>query len=158
MNANKFLGLLLLIPYMSWILIGIGGFITNNPPVSNWIEINNLESVLTPFFFFFIGVIFWGIPYTILAITLAILGKKWQTRKVLLVFACSPLLLVLLVCIELLLFQVFNITSAEPMISTDLFGALTILAASSLIYGYAFVGIGYLLYYIAKIFNWISAN
>jgi hypothetical protein len=147
MKPQTYLRLALLFPYLLWAMVlplirVYGG------------DLNPLMSTIPRLLFllpslYVIGIIFWFVPYTLLAVALLLWSIKRQTKAILIVFASSPLLLTALMLLEINLLSLAtqNVTysSANSNVG-DLMALNQVVIFASLVIGYFCVAIGFALY------------
>jgi hypothetical protein len=154
MKPQTYLRLSLLLPYILWgialLLVSVfGGF--DASPVDDKMTIPLLFGWLASFYL--VGIIFWFIPYTLLAAGLLVWSVNRQARTVLRVFAASPLLLAILIIIEInvLTFDADSISFLPSAPDFENFMAFNGLAAAiTLVAGYFCVGITFGIYRILQ--------
>jgi hypothetical protein len=150
MKPQTYLRLSLLLPYILWgialLLVAVfggfeGSFVDDEmtiPLVLAW-----LVSI------YLVGIIFWFIPYTLLAAGLWIWSINKQARTTLRVFAASPLILTVLIIIEISIFtfdpQSISFLPSAPDFE-NFWGFNGIAALLTLAVGYFCVGIGFAIY------------
>lgn len=136
----------LLIPYFAW---GIGLLFTSlvSATASNLSTINTFfEAIIGVVSIYTIGIVIWGIPYTILAVGLLLWSINKPAQIIYKVFVFSPLLLSILTAVEIALIsfwppQVLSIEGLMGFLSSLLVSIIPIL-----IFGFVFVGVGSILY------------
>ena len=95
------------------------------------------------------GIILWGIPYTLLAISLWIWSLRKETRNIIKTFAWAPVLLTVPMMIETLILGYRSYSSYSEITQNwrSFWSGFTystlILAGLSLAYGYVCIGIVY---------------
>ena len=153
MKSQTYLRLSLLIPYLFWIVSAGVTAITNQFP-----EYENIIGYIA--IFYTIGIIIWGIPYTILAIALWFWSRGKDTRKVARIFALSPILLGILLVIEILIVSInwSDISNSFLQPSSDFTASILTLGGLSLLYGYLCIFIAAGLYKLLKAFKVIKAE
>ncbi len=137
---------LLLIPYFAW---GIGLLFVSliSSSTGNAYTPNAFFEVLTGIAAIYtIGIIVWGIPYTILVLGLWLWSIQKPAQTIFKVFAFSPFLLSILAAIEvgLITFWPPQALFMESLI--DFLSYLLITVIPSLTFGYIFVGAGSIIY------------
>jgi len=155
MKSQTYLRLSLLIPYLLWVIsLGII-FVTSQFPESNNVIITIISGVAG---FYTLGVILWGIPYTLLAVGLWVWSRSRDTRKMARGFAYSPILLGLLLMIETFILSInwSDVPNGFSQISPDFTASILTLGGLSLLYGYLCIGFAAGLYKLLKKFNVIN--
>lgn len=147
MRPQTYFRLALLLPYILWgfcvLIVALFGAIDDQ-----WMD---RETTILHLFewiasVYMIGILFWFIPYTLLAIALWIWSLHRQTQTILRVFAASPLILAVLIIVEISIFA-FDPESFSAAANFENFGSLTALTGLiTLVAGYTCVGIGFGLY------------
>jgi hypothetical protein len=146
----------LLIPYLAWGVSLLFAYLVSGS-VGNLSTSNALFDALAGVTSFYaIGIILWGIPYTILALGLLLWSIKKSTSTIFKVFAFSPFLLSTLMVIEFALISFWPLQTQSLGDSKDFLSSMLVAILPSLIYGYGFVGAGSILYKFAKHLNFIN--
>lgn len=156
MKSQTYLRLALLLPYLLWaILLPLtqvwGG--NENPSLPDETILRLLA--LLPYLYV-MGVIFWFIPYTLLALSLLLWSIKRQAKTILVVFASSPLMLTVLMLVEINLLSIAtqDVTYSFGDSSVrDLMALNQVVIFASLIVGYLCVAIGFIVYKIFQALN-----
>ena len=147
---------LLLIPYIAWGVSLLFAYLISGP-AGNLSTSNALFDALAGVTSFYaIGILLWGIPYTILAIGLLLWSIKKSVSTIFKVFTFSPFLLSLLMVIEFVLVSYWPPQVQSFGDSKDFLSSMLVAILPSLIYGYGFVGVGSILYKFAKHLNFIN--
>src|SRR5688572_25355602 len=145
MKPKTFLIAMLFLPYVCWLVALLLSTSRNSlidyPVLGSILGILIFASVI-----FMGGIVFWGIPYTLLVIGLLIWSKNKSATKIYIVFFYSPLLLTALTTILFLIIGLgsalisgFQTALAENLFSSIWFSFLAALGIG--IFGYFFVGI-----------------
>ena len=145
-KPQNVLRLLLLLPYLAWggallftALIAVSP--ENLPPINVFFDI--LAGVVS---FYTIGILVWGIPYTILAVGLFLWSIKKPAPLIYKVFFFSPFLLSILAIPELALVAFWPPQALSTKSLVDFLSYVLITVIPMLVIGYVFVGLGSLLY------------
>ena len=136
----------LLIPYFAW---GIGllftslvsGLVGNLSTTNAFFEaITGVASIYT------IGIVVWGIPYTILTVGLLLWSINKPAQTIYKVFVFSPFLLSILTAVEIALISFLppHFPSLEGVM--DFLSSILVAVIPTLIFGFGFVGVGSILY------------
>lgn len=150
MKSQTFFRLALFLPYVLWgicaLIVAILGAVD-----SEWMDREATIVLLLGWIasIYMIGILFWFIPYTLLAIALWIWSIHRQTGTILRVFVASPLILAVLIILEINIFTFDpeSITYFSSSVDSASFWAFNGLAALiTLVAGYICVGIGFGLY------------
>jgi hypothetical protein len=136
MKTQTYLRFSLLFPYILWvILLGIS-------VVYSSVAIDDEPSGTVQFIsavigFYTIGILIWGMPYSILAIALWVWGRGKTAERTAKVFIFSPLIMTILVAIEIVVVSVFT----SDGVSSDFGASVVFVSLLSLPFGYAIIGI-----------------
>ena len=133
MKPRTYFGIALLFPYILWCICALVIFILSSQEISEpW------NVVLTLFFFYAFGILFWFIPYTILAVGIWL----WSHNKSLTVLyktaIVAPILLCALILVESTLLSLPVDSLAELLKKAAETSFL--LGGFSLVFGYLCVG------------------
>jgi hypothetical protein len=137
---------LLLIPYFAWGITLLFELLISRlidiPDTSTGL-LNALVGVAS---FYAVGIVVWGIPYTILAAGLLLWSINKPAPGIYKMFIFSPFLLSVLMVIEvaLILFWPVQVPSYEGLMS--FLSSTLLVVIPSLVFGYGFVGIGFIIY------------
>ncbi len=157
MKPETLLRSFLAIPYISW---GISLLIVSIPVFSA----ETLDTMESPIVWigriaavYAIGILLWGIPYTLLAIGLLIWSFKKSARTIAKVFLLSPILLSILLAIETALVtlptnEIFATTSGEFL------SYAAMLAILALIFGYTLILVAFGFYKALSALHMIRAE
>jgi hypothetical protein len=156
MKPQFFLRLSLLLPYVLWaimvLLSYIPGFGQETSLLGDTTEFLNIGFLAA---LFLVGILFWFLPYTLLAFGLWIWSRNNQVRTILQVFAISPLLLTALILLEV---NILSIVLGDPAVFLsasnlrDLMSLNLVAIGLTLGAGYFCVAIGYGIY---KLFQYL---
>ena len=147
---------LLLAPYLAWGVSLLFAFLVSEP-VGNLYTSNVFFDALTGVTsFYVIGIVLWGVPYTILALGLLMWSIKKPVPIIFKVFVFSPFLLSILMVIEILLISFWPLQAQSLGDSTDFLSSLLVAVIPTFIYGYGFVGVGIVIFKAARRINFIS--
>lgn len=132
MKHRRLFGIALLFPYLLW---GVCLLIANLFSPGDTSDIWNL--LLVPAMFYAIGVIFWFIPYTLLAIGMWIWSKNKPVNSLRKLGLLAPIIFSILVMIEysIILFSATGTTGWK-----DIAGFFALLIICCLFFGYLSVG------------------
>jgi len=135
MKTQKYIRLSLLAPYIAWIILASSVYMfsylftdTQSPPM--------LDTIMMPVIYYVFGILIWGIPYSLLAITLGIWSRNQEPQKTAKVFAVTPLILATLVTAQAAILFLFD----GGLLSTDFGSMVLMLSILSIIYGYIIIG------------------
>ena len=140
MKHRRLFGIVLLFPYLLW---GVCLLIANLFSPQDVQDIWNF--LLIPALYYAIGVIFWFIPYTLLAIGMWIWSKNRSATSLRKLGLSAPVLLTGLILIEYLIIYIPILISPDSE-STGMTSFLLLLVVSSLLFGYLIVGIALAVY------------
>jgi len=135
MKPRTYFGLALLLPYFLWIIFALIAY-----PLSGQDLASTWNTVLMPIVYYVIGIIFWFIPYTILAIVMWFWSKGKSETAVRKLILAAPFLLFVLMLIQTALVS-FPVGSIKEL-ADYLVGLFVLLGVSSLVFGYLCAGIG----------------
>ena len=133
MKPRTYFGLALLFPYILWVICALVIFLLSSQETS---EAWNL--VLMPISFYAIGIIFWFLPYTILAIGMWIWSRNKSAAALYKLAMLAPILLLPLMLIEAVLIALPADSIAE--LAKDLLGQAALFGGFGLVFGYLSVG------------------
>ena len=155
MKTQTYIRSSLLIPYILWaIFLGIAIIASRAPDdASASTSLISIITVITTFYV--IGIILWGIPYTILAFGLWLWSRGRDLQKTTRVFALSPLFLAILMMLEtfILSFDWSDMANGFSQLSTDSGASFLTLGGLSILYGYLCIGLATGLYKILRSLN-----
>jgi len=157
MKTQTYLRFSLLAPYLIWVFFAGITFIMNKLD-SRFLENSALSFLGSAVFIYAFGIILWGIPYTILAVSLWLWSRKKEGRKIARVFAFSPIFLAFLIAIEISIMTYGSaIFSGESTsVSVDMWTSVAALGLFSVVYGYLFIGITAGIYGVLKKSNLLT--
>jgi hypothetical protein len=153
MKPQVFLRFSLLLPYLLWgimLLVVLADRGSEAGETTGFFGAGLLASM------YVIGIIFWFLPYTLLALGLVIWSLKKQPKTILRVFALSPLLLTVLILLEINLLSLVSEDPAALVSQSNLrdLMSLNLLAIGlTLGAGYLCVGLGFGLYKLLQRLN-----
>lgn len=155
-KPQNLLRLLLLIPYIAWgialLFASSVKVLSDNLPTPNAF----FDAFVGVASFYTIGIVLWGIPYTILAVGLLLWSINKPAPTIYKVLVFSPFLLSILTIVEIFLI-LFWPPQAPPFEDSMNFLSLILVAViPTLTFGYGFVGMGSLLYKAARHLNFMS--
>ena len=156
-KSQNLLRLLLLTPYVAWGMAVLFSRLVygpaENPNTPNAI-LNALAGASTVYA---VGIILWGIPYTLLALGLLIWSRKKSASVIYKVFLFSPVLLSLLMAVEAALVS-FS-PQQSPLINLQNFlSYAAVLVVPSLAFGYVFIIVAFLFYKALNRLNMLKAE
>jgi hypothetical protein len=158
-KSKNLLRSLLLIPYSAWVITLLFDLLVrglaSNPDAPNAF-FNALVDVAS---FYTVGIVVWGIPYTILAVGLLLWSINKPAPNIYKVFIFSPFLLSILMVIEVALISFWHVQALSHEDLMSFLSSTLLVVIPSLIFGYGFVGIGSIVYKAAmKRLNLINAD
>ena len=146
---------LLLIPYFAWgitlLFVYLFSVIAQNSYTPNAF----LDAFVGGASFYTIGIVLWGIPYTILALGLLLWSINKPTPNIYKVFIFSPFLLSILMAVEIALISFWPPQAPSLGGLMDFLSSILVAVIPTLIFGYGFVGVGSFLYKTIRHFNLI---
>ena len=147
---------LLLAPYLAWGVSLVFTYLVSGSG-RNLYTSNTFFEVLTGVVsFYVIGIVLWGIPYTILALGLLLWSIKKPVPAIFKVFIFSPFLLSILMVIEIVLITYWPLQAQSFGDSANFLSSLLVVVIPTFIYGYGLVGVGFVIYKAARRLNFIS--
>ena len=147
---------LLLAPYLAWGVSLVFTYLVSGSG-RNLYTSNTFFEVLTGVVsFYVIGIVLWGIPYTILALGLLLWSIKKPVPTIFKVFIFSPFLLSILMVLEIVLISYWPLQAQSLGDSTDFLSSLLVAVIPTFIFGYGLVGVGIVIYKAARRLNFIS--
>ena len=150
MRPKSFLLAMLFLPYVIWIVSFLLSSLSQDLAKDSRIlgvllGISNLFSLL-----FGIGIVFWGVPYTVLVIGLLVWSRNKPVESIFKALFFSPLLLAALFVFGFLLWPLLSaiLTIQLPTLADwiNVVWYAFLAAMLSLVFGYLFVGLGLVLY------------
>jgi hypothetical protein len=153
MKPKTLLLLLLFLPYLIWV-IAIPFVVLPTK--------STLQGIITGFSIVYtLGIVFWGIPYTVLVIGVLFWSRKKSTKEVYAVLSQSPLWLALIMVVELLIVYLYWVLNSEIGFSPleDLGNLLVysfVAMFAIFIYGYAFVFLSKVVYRAFERRKWLK--
>lgn len=151
MKPRTYFGLALLFPYGLWIASILAAFVLSPLETSAF-----WDTVFMPVFFYALGIIFWFIPYTILALGLWLWSRGRSTAALLKAGLAAPLLLFVLLLVEVVLVSLPVDSLAE--LTGELVGQSALLGGFGLVFGYLCVGIALWVFRILQARKFIAAE
>jgi Na+/H+-translocating membrane pyrophosphatase len=139
MKPRTYFGLALLFPYVLWILCALALFVVSPLETSAF-----WNAVVAPVFFYALGVLFWFIPYTILAIGLWFWSRGKSTAALYKAGLVAPLLLIVLMLVEVVLISLP--VNSLAVLTEELVSQSVMVGVLGLVFGYLCVGIVLLVY------------
>jgi hypothetical protein len=154
MKAKTYARLSLLLPFLLWGLCLLYSLVTNSLEVKqpdSFLSIPIVNSIGQFITFYVFGIIFWLLPYLLLALILFALTFKSQEKLLLRVYLLSPLAMAVLmmaeVAILLLMGPDTSLSSFDPATSLQSsLGLFIVFGFPSLVWGYICVCISFGLY------------
>ncbi len=149
MKPRTYFGLALLFPYISMDRLRIDRlYVIGQETSTGW------DILLTPVFFYAIGILIWFIPYTLLAIGLWIWSRNKSVTALFRAGMASPVIFGVLMLLEGLL---VNLPASDlAQLGRELPGQVALLGGLSLLFGYFCVGIALGIYKILKTRKFIA--
>jgi predicted membrane protein len=144
-KPQNLLRFLLLIPYLGWGLALLSTFLISDITESLHITNSFLETLAIIVGIYAIGIILWGIPYTILTVGTLLWSRKKSAPAIYKVLLFSPLLLSLLMTVEVALVEFWPQQIFTPKWQ-DFLAYTSLVLVTSLTFGYVFVVVGLVIY------------
>lgn len=161
MKKQTFLRLSLLIPYLLWACSAIVTWAISSSTNNLENQASIINAIAYVLIIYAYGIILWGIPYTLLAISLWVWSARKQTHLIVKTFALAPVYLAIPIMIEILILDydsISNITQNwQGFLSGFGYSALALIGFS-LAYGYLCIGIVYLIYRLSGKLNFIKSE
>jgi hypothetical protein len=129
---------LLAIPYLGWGIALLFVFAISTLNESFQISNSFLDTLQTIFGVYAVGIILWGIPYTLLALGLLVWSLKKSMAAIFKVFLFSPVILALLMAVEAALVA-FLPSQVFPSSANGFLSYLAVLTIPALAFGYTFI-------------------
>ena len=154
-KSQNLLRLLLLIPYVAWGIALL--FVSFNISADNLPTPNGFIDTLTGVASFYtIGIVLWGIPYTILAAGLLLWSINKPALAIYKVLVISPFLLSILTIVEIVLILFWPPQAPPYEDSMNFLSPILVAVIPTLTFGYGFVGAGSVIYKAARHLNFMS--
>jgi hypothetical protein len=157
-KSKHFLRSLLLIPYFAWgialLFVLLVNRLSNSPDTLNTF-FNALVGVVS---FYAIGIVIWGVPYTLLAIGLILWSINKPEPNIYKMFYFSPLLLSILMVIEIALISFWPPQARSFEDLTNFISPTLLAVIPSLVFGYSFVGVGIIIYKAVRHLNFLKTE
>ena len=137
---------LLLIPYFAWAIGLLFVYLVSVSTGNSYTQNAFFDALTGVAAIYTIGIVIWGIPYTLLTLGLWLWSNNKPAPTIFKVFVFSPFLLSILSVVEvgLITFWPPEVSSLEVL--TDFPSYLLITVIPTLVFGYAFVGMSSILY------------
>ena len=146
---------LLLVPYLAWGLSLVFAYLASRPVGNMYTSNAYFEALTGVVSFYVIGIVLWGIPYTILALGLLLWSIKKSVPIIFKMFIFSPFLLSILMVIEIVLITYWPLQAQSFGDSANFLSSLLVVVIPTFIYGYGLVGVGFVIYKAARRLNFI---
>jgi len=165
-KAKTFLLVTLLLPYIVWVIAAIYSLILIWPLIYTVGLIPGVAQILGAIygvgFAFVIGIVFWGVPYTVFAIIFFFWSKNKPVQKIYSTLLYSPMMLALMSSIGIMILGLAFRLAAGKIPSLEEWknlGLISLLGAGlCLLYGYFFVGAGVVGYKLLKHLKLVKDN
>jgi hypothetical protein len=155
MKTQTYIRSSLLTPYILWVIF-LGIAMTASRAVDDASASTSFITIMSTITnFYVIGIILWGIPYTILAFGLWLWSRGRDLQKITRVFALSPFFLAILMMLETFIvsFNWSDMANGFSQLSTDFGASFLTFGGLSILYGYLCIGFAIGLYKILKSLN-----
>ena len=149
---------LLLIPYFAWGITLLFVYLFSISAQNAYAPNKFLNAFTGVAAFFTIGIVLWGIPYTILVIVLLLWSINKPTSIIYKVFVFSPFLLSILTVVEIALISFWPSQTLSLEDLTGVLPRILVAVIPTLIFGYGFVGVGSIIYKAMNQINLITAG
>jgi len=147
---------LLLIPYFAWGIALLFAYLVSVSAGNSYTPNAFFDALVGVASFYMLGIILWGIPYTILALGLLLWSINKPAPVIHKVFVFSPFLLSILTIIEIALISFWPLQAPSLEDSMGFLSSIIVAVIPTLVFGYGFVGAGSVLYKAARHLNFIS--
>lgn len=141
---------LLLAPYLAWGVSLLFAYLVSGPAGNLYTSNAFFDALTGVTSFYVIGIVLWGVPYTILALGLLLWSIKKPVSIIFKVFIFSPFLLSILMVIEIVLISYWPLQTQSLGDSMDFLSSLLVVVIPTFIYGYGLVGVGIVIYKAAR--------
>jgi len=141
---------LLLAPYLAWGVSLLFAYLVSGPAGNLYTSNAFFDALTGVTSFYVIGIVLWGVPYTILALGLLLWSIKKPVSIIFKVFIFSPFLLSILMVIEIVLISYWPLQTQSLGDATDVLSSLLVVVIPTFIYGYGLVGVGIVIYKAAR--------
>ena len=141
---------LLLAPYLAWGVSLLFAYLVSGPAGNLYTSNAFFDALTGVTSFYVIGIVLWGVPYTILALGLLLWSIKKPVSIIFKVFIFSPFLLSILMVIEIMLISYWPLQTQSLGDATDVLSSLLVVVIPTFIYGYGLVGVGIVIYKAAR--------
>ena len=149
---------LLLIPYFAWGITLLFVYFVSASAQNSYTPNVFFDALTGVASFYTIGIVLWGIPYTILVLGLLLWSINKPAPIIYKVFAFSPFLLSILMAVEIALISFWPPQAPSLGGLMDFLSYILVAVIPTLIFGYGFVGASSVLYKAARYLNFISIN
>jgi hypothetical protein len=146
---------LLLIPYFAWGLALLFATLVSVSTENSYTKNVIFDALAGVASFYTIGIVLWGIPYTILAVGLLLWSINKPTLLIYKVFVFSPFLLSILMTVEIALVSLWPPQAPSLEGAMEFLSSILVVVIPSLIFGYGLVGAGAIIYKAMKHLNLI---
>ena len=162
MKPLVYLRLALLFPYVLWVILLLLMRVLPGMDSSLTLEASAISRSLEMLpMLYVLGILFWFVPYTLLALTLVMWSRQKQAHRIVRVFALSPIMLTALMLLEI---NVLSVAFDDPALGAPVSGfsdlmSLNLLAVLlTLGAGYFCVALGFGLYKLLQRLNILRAS
>jgi hypothetical protein len=149
---------LLLIPYFAWGIALLFAYLVSASAENLYTPNAFLEALGGVASFYTVGIVLWGIPYTILAIGLLLWSINKPAPTIYKVFIFAPFLLSILMAVEIALVSFWPPQAPSLEGLMDFLSYILVAVIPTLIIGYGFVGVGGILYKAIRHLNLIRTE
>ena len=157
-KSQNLLRLLLLIPYLAWgialLVVSLISASAGKSEAPNAI----LEALTGVASIYTIGIVLWGIPYTILTVGLLLWSIEKPAPTIYKVFVFSPFLLSVLMIVEIALISFWPPQAPSLEGLMGFLSYILVAVIPTLIFGYGFVAIGGILYKAVRRLNLVKTE
>ena len=157
-KSKNLLRSLLLLPYFAWGIALLFVFLVNRLVGSLEVPSAFFNALMGIASFYTIGISIWGIPYTILIVGLVLWSINKPESNIYKVFFFSPLLLSILMVVEIALILFWPPPSPPSEDSMNFLSPILLAVIPSLVFGYGFIGVGFIIYKAMRRLNLITTE
>jgi len=148
----------LLIPYFAWGIALLFVSLVSVSAGNSYTPNAFLDALAGVASFYTIGIVLWGIPYTILVVGLLLWSIKKPAPTIYKVFVFSPFLLFILTVVEIALISFWPPQAPSLEGLMDFLSYILVAVIPTLIFGYGFVAVGGILYKTVRHLNLIRTE
>ena len=149
---------LLLIPYFAWGIALLFVYLVSVSAENSHTPNAFLDALTGVASFYSVGIVLWGIPFTILAVGLLLWSINKPAPTIYKVFVFSPFLLSILTVVEIALISFWPPQAPSLEGLMGFLSYILVAVIPTLIFGYGFVGVGGIIYKAMRYLNLIRTE